>query len=500
VSEAPAPFAAGVSGASKTEQEIAYLAYHDALTALPNRTLLEDHLDVALARAEAQGEAVALVYIDLNDFKPVNDELGHAAGDELLRQVAERLLGVVGYGELLARVGGDEFLLMLPGIAPGPDADLRSAARARAVGCAQQIADELQASFRIAGADLQIHASVGTSTYPFDAQDAETLARRADAAMYEAKASGGGWSAYEAKTTDPLQRLALAARLRRAVTEGEVELYYQPVFDLLEGNIHGVEALARWRNSSPDFVPAAEFVRAAEQSGVIDALGDWVLDQLCRQGRAWLDIGLAPGLAINVSPRQLRRAGFARTVIDTVRGFGLDPGRIIIELPASGTELAQPRITPVLDELAASGFTLALDHFGAGHSSLADLWDLPVSIIKVDGIFLRKIPAEPQAKALVSGILQIVRAYGRHVVVEGIETEAQRTFLVEQGCRLGQGFHLGKPLAATETTALLEAQLLPNRRRNPVPAGGAEPNDAFKADRPGPIHDGSAPNGLSVRK
>jgi diguanylate cyclase (GGDEF)-like protein len=438
--------------------DVAYLAYHDALTGLPNRRLLGERLDMAIADARPAGRGVALLYLDLNDFKLVNDSLGHASGDELLRMVATRLASTVREGDTLARQGGDEFLLMLANL-PAASA----CAIAERVACG--IARLLESPFTIGEAEFQIGASVGISVFPEHAEDAQALHRQADAAMYRAKEAGGGHAVYERSDADPLARLSLAARMRRALAAHEFELYYQPIFTLLPApRIRGVEALIRWHDPERGLVAPLDFIPIAEHTGVIDAIGDWVIDEACRQMREWLDLGLTPNLGFNVSPRQLRQPRFHEQLRDTIRRYGLDPSRMVAELTESAWMLEASRALPMLHAIRDSGVALALDDFGAGYSSLARLRSMPVQVIKIDRAFLEGLPEDPQACAIVAAILQLAAACDCDVVAEGIETAGQLDFLIEHGCMLGQGYHLARPAPAAQITPMLRDLIVEERR------------------------------------
>jgi diguanylate cyclase (GGDEF)-like protein len=438
--------------------EIAYLAYHDPLTGLSNRAALEDARLGAVVDARAAGTSVALAFADLNEFKRVNDSLGHDIGDELLCQVADRLRKAVRPGDLVVRQGGDEFLVLIR--------DLPRGGRAAAEAVGQRIADAMTAPFALGAAELLVDAAVGISLFPDDAETPEALRKHADAAMYEAKAAGGGVNVYGDGTVDPIERLELAARLRRGIERGELELHHQPILRLAEGSVMGVESLVRWRDPTRDgLVPPGEFIPVAERTGVIEALGDWVLQEVCEQARRWAEAGLYPNVGFNVSPRQLRRADVARRFSDLVGAYGIEPSRFVLEITESAWSLEASRLLPVLGELRAAGFVLAIDDFGAGYSSLWRLRELPVQIIKVDRAFLAGVPHDPQATAVYSAILRLADACGCDVVAEGVEEAEHAEFLIGNGCRIGQGFHFSRPVPAVECTALLEAGIAPERRR-----------------------------------
>jgi EAL domain-containing protein (putative c-di-GMP-specific phosphodiesterase class I) len=282
--------------------------------------------------------------------------------------------------------------------------------------------------------------------------------------MYRAKEQGGGFARFEPGTSDPLARLSMAAALRRGLQDGAVSLNYQPIYSLPSRTMVGLEALARWRDPNLGFVTPNEFIPVAEKTGVINALGDWVLEQLCRDAVAWDALGLHPNFGINVSPRQLQRPGFAAEFAATAARYDIDPSRIIIELTETGWTLEAARTMPILEELTTAGFALALDDFGAGYSSLSSLRDLPVKIIKVDRAFMADLPVNPQAVAIVEAILALANACGCDVVVEGVETEPQIDFLCERNVRLVQGFGLARPQTMATVTEMLQAELVTSRR------------------------------------
>jgi EAL domain-containing protein (putative c-di-GMP-specific phosphodiesterase class I) len=268
-------------------------------------------------------------------------------------------------------------------------------------------------------------------------------------------------------TVDPIARLELAARLRRGIERGELELHHQPILRLADRGMMGVESLVRWRDPSRGggLVPPVEFIPVAERTGVIDALGDWVLREVCAQARSWAEMGLMPNVGFNVSPRQLRRSDVARSFAEIVDAHGIEPGRFVLEITESAWSLEASRLLPVLGELRAAGFALAIDDFGAGYSSLWRLRELPVQIIKVDRAFLAGVPDDPQATAVYSAILRLADACGCDVVAEGVEEAAHADFLVANGCRIAQGFHFSRPVPGPECTALLEASIAADRRR-----------------------------------
>ena len=456
-------FLAVAIGVTFAARRLQRQALHDPLTGLPNRGLLAEHLSVALARARRNGRALALASVDLDDFKLVNDNLGHAAGDQLLVEIGRRLSGALRDTDVLARQGGDEFLVLMSDFADG-DSARRAAATAF-----DRIRTALDEPLRLDGAELAIGASMGVSVFPDDAADAGTLHRHADASMYRAKQCGGGLMVFdEHEAPAPLARLSLAARLRQAIDAGELEVHYQPIWDMRAGDIMGMESLVRWRHPHRGLVPPAEFISVAEQTGVIDAVGEWVFEETCRQARVWADMGLLPGFGVNVSPYQLRRPGLPGRLAATIASYGLAPHRFIVELTESAWTLDADRTLPVLSDIRDAGLVLALDDFGAGYSSLSRLIDLPLDIVKVDRQFLDGVPDRPEATAVLEAITRLAVTCDCDVVVEGVETEVQREVLIGMGCRLGQGFGLARPMQSGPATALLLERIAPARRVEPL--------------------------------
>jgi diguanylate cyclase (GGDEF)-like protein/PAS domain S-box-containing protein len=436
----------------QAEQQITYLAYHDPLTGLANRTLLEQHLKLALARGRRTGAGIALLQLDLDNFKLVNDSLGRSAGDELICRLATRLGESTRATDLLARTGGDGFLLLL--------ADLYDDPGAAAEKVASQVITSLAEPFLVKGAELQVSASIGIALSPRHAADAEALLAHADSAMYQAKETArGGWATYSQAGHDPLDRLAMAARLRRALVAEQFQLHYQPIFTTA-GQLVGVEALLRWHDPERGaLVPPSEFIPVAEETGLIESIGDWVIGAVCAQQVAWAARGLTPQISVNVSPRQLRRLDFTARVVEHLRASGADPARLTVELTESAMLSDPADAEPILRDLHDHGLQLALDDFGAGYSSLSRLREMPMETLKIDRAFLRDVPESHEASAIVTAILQLARALGRTAVAEGVETEAQRRFLTEQRCPLLQGFLLARPMPVAEVEARMVENL-----------------------------------------
>jgi diguanylate cyclase (GGDEF)-like protein len=413
--------------------------------------LLGEQIELAIAHARREDRTLALLHLDLDEFKLVNDSLGHRAGDQLLAKVAARLTARKREEDVLTRPGGDEFVLIVCGLNPG-DADSGALAAARG------LVATMQTPFVLAGAEFHVGASVGVSILGRDAHDGETLLRHAEAAMYQAKAVGAEEiRVFSADRGEPLRRLAMTARLRHAIADEQLILHWQPIFDPRSEVLFGVEALVRWEDPVRGLVAPGEFVPFAEETGLIHLLGDHVVELLCRQRLEWREAGLEPRMTFNVSARQLRRNGFVTDLCRRLDRHGVDPAGLTVELTES-TALADPELTePMLHELAAAGLRIAIDDFGAGYSSLGRLKRLPVHMLKLDRSFLAGAPADPAAAAILTAVIDLSRALGMDAVAEGVEEEEQRKFLIELGCPLAQGFLLGRPVPAAHLTDLLAA-------------------------------------------
>lgn len=443
------------------EAQVTHLAYHDGLTGLPNRTLLEEQLGRDTARSLRAGSALALLYFDLDDFKLVNDSLGHAAGDAVLCETARRVSELTRAGDLLCRQGGDEFLLLL-------SCDDATDAEQVAREAGARICEALEPPFEVHDAEFHIGASIGAALYPEHAEDSESLLKRADAAMYQAKRMGGRAVAfYEEDANDSRRRLSLTSRLRRAIAGGELRLHFQPICRPADGTVHSLEALVRWQDPEEGLVAPGVFIPVAEQTGLIDAVSEWVLEELCGQASIWAAAGRHPVLTFNISPRQAQRADLAASIVGRIDAYGLDRSQFCVELTETAVLSDERRHGSLLDELHAAGLPVAIDDFGSGHSSLARLRDLPVGVLKVDRSFLRAGQEDQRSTAIVAAILELSAALGMTTIVEGVERRDQLEFLVERGCPLVQGFLLGRPAPAEE----IELARLPRAPRAAIVDG-----------------------------
>jgi diguanylate cyclase (GGDEF)-like protein/PAS domain S-box-containing protein len=442
----------------EARRELHHIAFHDHLTSLPNRVAFQEKLDAAVGRCPDKTCAVGVLFIDLDNFKLINDSFGHAAGDELLCAIAGRLQGATRAADIVARQGGDEFLVLLADIEPPqvpPDPEY---ARTAAEVVAKKIRRTLRAPFVVSGVEIFVSASIGVSLYPDDAADSETLLKHADAAMYRAKDAGRDCHAlYAVDKDDALAQLSMAGRLRTAIERGEhLVLHYQPLVRLDSGEIVGAEALIRWQDGDR-LVPPADFLSLAERTGLMGPLSDWVIGEACQQAKAWRDRKLDLYVSINLPPSFWQPTAM-RHVLATIESFGLNPDRLMIEITESAMMIeSRANMESVIDELHERGLRLAIDDFGSGHSSLSRLNEMRVSTLKIDRSFVQDLPADKNAAVLVSSIIQLARNLGLDPLAEGIETEEQRAFFLDHGCDLGQGFHFSRPVVANELETLYRA-------------------------------------------
>ena len=434
----------------QAEERLSYLAYHDTLTGLPNRVLLLERLQQALVDAERVERIVAVMFLDLDRFKVINDSLGHHVGDALLKAVAERLKSCLRPGDIIARLGGDEFTVVLANVAHVDDV-------ARV---ARKIVDSFAEPFRIEDHELFTTTSIGITLFPLDVQEPEKLLKNADAAMYHAKESGRNvFQFFTAELNVRAERrLHIETALRTALEHNELSLHYQPQVDTKTGRITGMEALLRWQNPELGNVSPVEFIPIAEETGLILPIGEWVLRQACRQIKAWHATKFSFSkmqVAVNISGKQLRQKDFPDRVRGVLSEANLEPRYLDLELTESLLMVDAEGTGDIMHVLHDLGVSFSVDDFGTGYSSLAYLKRFPIDILKIDQSFVRDLATDPNDVAIVKTIIAMAHTLGMRVIAEGVETYAQLEFLRRQGCDGSQGYYCSKPLAADDFTELL---------------------------------------------
>lgn len=449
----------------EAEALIVKQANYDSLTKLPNRTLFMDRLSLALTRASRNGGQIGLLFIDLDNFKKVNDTLGHSAGDQLLQEAAERLTTSVRETDTVARLGGDEFTVILP--------DLQKAHDVEQV--VRQILDRLSKPYLIDGTEVFASGSVGITLFPDDGKDAETLLKNSDTAMYRAKYDGRNtFRFFTAKmNAEALESVKLENQLRHAVDRGEFVLHYQPIIDLESGRVAGAEALLRWNHPVDGIVSPIKFIPLAEETGLIVPIGDWVFKAACEQIREWHDIGLnSLHVSVNLSPRQCREITFGKTFEDTLRTTGADPNAVTLEITENLLmESDNDDAVTMLHKLRDQGVHLSLDDFGTGYSSLSYLKRFPFDVLKIDRSFVKDVATDSEDKALIEAMIAMAHGLNITVVGEGAETREQVDFLRSRDCDAVQGYYFSKPIPADQFVDLARNQYLdvtPRRRVYPV--------------------------------
>jgi diguanylate cyclase (GGDEF)-like protein/PAS domain S-box-containing protein len=444
-----------ISERRQLEDQLVHQAFHDSLTSLANRALFKDRVDHALQRTKRQTPSVAVLFLDLDGFKEVNDSLGHAAGDRLLIQMAERLRSCVRPSDTVARFGGDEFAVLIEDASDDLDV----------IQVADRVLDGLRQPFVVSGRELHVRGSMGIARMESDVDGADHLLRNADLAMYRAKAAGqGGYERYDPEMhTELVQRVQLEADLRRALEAGELFLVYQPTFDLASGQIVGAEALARWQHPTRGLVPPTEFIPLAEASGLIRPLGAWVLREACRQAAHWQRANDQRGrpftLSVNLSGRQLQHAQVVDDVAAALGESGLPPDALVLEMTESVLLDDSETVLAILRQLKALGARLAIDDFGTGYSSLSYLHRFPVDILKIDRSFVERLNRTFDNAELAWTVVRLGQSLQLQTVAEGVEDSAQFLALRRMGCDVGQGFYFGRPMEAGDMDRLVGDEL-----------------------------------------
>ena len=445
----------------QAEQRIAYLAHHDALTGLPNRVLLQDRIGQAIAHSHRNATQVAVLFIDLDHFKTINDSLGHQQGDLLLQLVAARIEGCLREIDTVSRLGGDEFVIVIPALSNDDEGS-------DATTVAVKLLEALSAHFHVHSHDLHIGASIGISIYPNDAETAEILMRNADTAMYQAKERGR--NQYQFFTSEmnatAQQRMTMQMQLRRSLQANDFCLYYQPIFAADSQELVGFEALLRWRNAVGDLVRPGEFIAVAEDSGLIIPIGEWVIGEACRTAARWQKCGRRLQIAINVSAIQLRRKSFAGMVAAVLAETGADPRQIEMEITESVIVGGHEEALAALTNLHAMGIRIAIDDFGTGYSGLSYLKQFPIDTVKIDQSFVRDLTVDPEDEAIVRAIIAMSKSLRLNVIAEGVESAEQLSMLCELGCDLAQGYYFSHPLSIEAADAFITDHAKPSLRRN----------------------------------
>ena len=444
-----------ITDRKRAERRIRYLARFDTLTKMPNRMQFQHLLHQAIARCLRRRRGLVLLYVDVDNFKEINDTFGHDAGDRVLETISERLIRILPRESVVGRLAGDEFAVFAEAIDGGRDRHEQGTSLARL------LLSEVSRPLHIGEHELEVTASVGIATCPEDADNVIDLIRDADAAMYHAKRAGRNCHVFYAPEMNAaaVERLLLKSKLRRALDRDEFVVRYQPKVDLASRLVVGAEALLRWRLPGHGEIAPAQFIPLAEESRLILDIGAWVLNQVCSDYASWQRKVADPGLvAINLSLKELSQASFIPNCRSVFEKHGVSPGRVELEITETTLMVDAERTLPLLDELRAMGVHLSIDDFGTGYSSLSALQQFPIGTLKIDQSFVRNAATDPDEATIIRTIIEMGRSLGLNVVAEGIETENQRSFLLENGCRFGQGRLFGEPIASTEFLEILVRQ------------------------------------------
>jgi diguanylate cyclase (GGDEF)-like protein len=437
-----------VTERKKAEQIISYQAYHDLLTGLANRMLFKDHLDLAIAQAKRNQQMLAVMFLDMDRFKVVNDTLGHVIGDSLLKKVASRLKGCLREGDTLARQGGDEFTLLLPQLDDREDA-MRTA---------EKIIKSFDVPFQIDGHELYVSISIGIALYPVDGESIDTLIKNADIAMYDSKAKGRNrFQLYSGSMNVSFaEKLSIEMQMRKAIDRQEFQVFYQPQIRVGTGRISGMEALVRWSSPLHGSLSPLEFIPLAEETGLILSIGEFVLKSACKQLMLWKNAGLPPlRMAVNISSQQIEQDGFCDYISQLLQEYHLDGSMLELEVTEGALLNDGEHIIAKLKMLASMGIKIALDDFGTGYSSLSYLQKFPIDTIKIDQSFVRGLPGDPNNVSIVTAICAMAQGLKMNLIAEGVERPDQLKFLHSLNCNEAQGFLFSKPLPGNEITGLL---------------------------------------------
>jgi diguanylate cyclase len=443
-------------GLEAANRQLRHLASHDALTGLPNRMLLDDRVAQAIAQANRQGHEFALLVVDLDRFKLINDSLGHRAGDDLLREVAQRLKSAVRAVDTTARLGGDEFVILVDG----------PVTRTEAVAIGRRAIEVMRPAMRLLGIDVHISPSIGIAFYPADGATVDALLARADAAMYSAKERGrNNVRCYaEGMTTATRDRVRLESELHDALRSGQFELHYQPKVDTTSGRINSAEALIRWRHPQRGLVSPKEFIPIAEEGGLLDAIGEWVLFEACRQAKAWQQEGLRPmRVAVNLAPSQFRLANLVEQIRKALEAAQLDPQYLEVELTESAVMSDAEESIVILESISRMGVLVSVDDFGTGYSSMSYLRRFPIDKLKIDRCFVTEMTRRPEDASIVRAIISLAHSLHLKVIAEGVETPEQLALLTELGCDQYQGFFFSPALLPTQFADLVKRSAVPSR-------------------------------------